>query len=99
MKYTTGYISTPCVGYFNSPGIDTLEGTNTTAFSVFSKRHYKYYNVTCVAKWGKGNWQISKRHQWQIHKDDVRRQTLDVEMKLFENDGSHGHPITAGTGQ
>ena len=87
------------MGYFNSPVIDRLEeGTNATAFSVSSKRHYNVTRVwqSRVREIGK----VSKRHQgspWELHKDDVRRQILDVEMKLFDNDGSH--PITAGTGQ
>ena len=40
MESTTGYIFSPCVGYFTSPGIHTgLKGP--TAFNVYSERHWQ----------------------------------------------------------
>ena len=69
---TTGYIFTPCVGYFTSPGIYMklwqVEGTKARAFSVSSKRHGQS-GVNKIA-------QVLKQQQVVLNSDPLGREIV-----------------------
>ena len=57
MESSTGYISTPFVGYFTSERLIMAHGKKVpTAFNVSPERHWHSW-VKEIAK-------VSKRHQW-----------------------------------